>query len=224
MIGDMKEDPEQEGVQLEWRKLELEEKKFSHVQMMDAKKLKSERSAKLWSQLSLFVPLAILLVGFILNSRAEHSRRYREQQDELVKGKRDFITRQLSEFYYPIQLRLHKGNAVFEKWNATTDKKLARQIEETFIIPNHEEIVKIIDTRFDLIRNDSEYAEDLVELMDALKAYERHVALYKALRDTGDSRKPIQLGEPYPKKFFRLIEKRVADLENQRDDLQAVSP
>jgi hypothetical protein len=216
-------DPEQERLELERRKLELEERKFGHAQKMDEKKLESERTSKLWSQLSIFFPLVILLVGFFLNSSAEQHRRDLARQEEIVKGRRDFITEQLSKFYYPIQLRLHKDNAIFKTWNenrfSTTNRKLAKQIEETFVIPNHEEIIKIIDTHFDLIRNDSEYEEDLTPLMDALKAYERHVALYKALRDTGDSRKPIQLSEPFPKEFFRLIEQRIADLENQRDDV-----
>lgn len=222
--GSVKIDPEQERLELERRKLELEERRFAYAQMIDGKKLKSERTAKLWSQMSMFIPLVILLLGFFLNSHAEQRREDREQQEKLIQQKRDFITRQLSEFYYPIQLRLHKDNAVFATWNeqrfSTTNRELAKRIEETFVIPNHEEIIKIIDTNFYLIRNDSDYEEDLAPLMNSLKAYERHTAVYRALKDTGDSRKPIHLSEPFPKEFFRLIEQRIADLENQRDDLQ----
>lgn len=216
-------DFEHEKLELERKKLELEEMKLNHAKIMDEKKLASDSLAKRWTQFSVFIPVIILLGGFFLNSYSERLRRDQAQKEELIKQKRQFIEKQLAEFYYPIQLRLHKNHSVFDNFNknreAKTDMKLARRIEETFVLPNHEENIKIIDEHFNLIKNDSDNAQKLAPLMQAMNAYESHVAVYKALKDTGDYRTPIQLNEPFPKEFFRLIEVRIAELENQRDDL-----
>lgn len=217
-----KTDVDQDKLELERRRLELEELKFNYAKDIDEKKLKSDRSAKLWSQFSLLTPIILLLVGFFLNSYSERSKRTQAQHEEVIKEKRQFVEKQLAEFYYPIQLRLNKDNAYFQTWRNTLkagDIKIAMKLEEEFMLPNHEEIIKIIDAHFDLIKNVSDEDKKLYPLMDAMKAYERHVAVYKALKDVGDSRKPIQLRERFPKEFFALIDKRIADLENQRDAL-----
>jgi hypothetical protein len=218
-----KTDIESEKLELDRRRLELEELKFTHAKAIDEKKLKADRSSKLWSQFSIFTPVVVILLGFALNSYSERLKVDRARFEETNKQKRQFIEKQLSEFYYPIQLRLNKDNAFFEIWRnnqqESGDMKIARKIEDDFVLPNHEEIIKIIDAHFDLIKNDSDDEEKLYPLMDAMKAYERHVAVYKALKETGDTRKPIQLRERFPKEFFGLIDKRIAELENRRDDL-----
>jgi hypothetical protein len=218
-----KVDIEHERLELERRKFELEERKLEYAKAIDEKKLKSDSVAKRWSQFSVFVPIIILLAGFFLNSCSERLKREQTQREDLIKQKRQYIEKQLSEFYYPIQLRLHKDNAIFDIWNknhgSEEDNKLSKQLEDNFVIPNHEEIIKIIDAHFELIKNETDDEKKIAPLMKAMKDYESHVAVYKALKDTGDNRKPIQLNEPFPKEFFRLIEVRIAELENKRDDL-----
>jgi hypothetical protein len=211
---------ELEKFQLEVRKFELEKEKFNYTKTIDKQKLKSDRLTKFWTQFSILTPLLILIVGFFLNSYSERTKREHTQQEGVTNSKRSYIEKQLSQFYYPIQLRLNKDNAFFTtSRNEKVDETLRKKIEDDFMIPNHEEILRIIDDHFDLIKNESEDDSQVKPLINAIKAYERHVAIYKVLKGTGDLRKPIQVGEKFPKEFFTLIDRRIADLENQRDKL-----
>jgi len=230
-----KTDVDQEKLELERRRLELEELKFNYAKDIDEKRLKSERLAKLWSQFSLLTPIIILLVGFFLNSYTERAKRTQDQNLAAIKEKRQFIEKQLAEFYYPIQLRLNKDRAWLEKRGdfrkagdvnikialklQEVNNKIALKLEEEFMLPNHLEITKIIDAHFDLIKNDSDKDKKLNPLMEAMKEYVRHVAVLKALMDVGDHRQPVEVGVPYPKEFLVLIDNRIADLEKQRNTL-----
>lgn len=226
--GGTNANPEQEKFELERKKFELEEIKFHHSKNLDYQKLKTDRVAKLWTPLSIFTPMAVFLIGFYLNSGSEQAKREQANREEVIKSKRQFVEKQLAEFYYPIQLRLHKDNAFFTTWRellltgGERNIGIAKKIETQFILPNHEEIIKIIDLHFDLIKNDMEFDTATYNLMDTIKVYQRHVAVYKLLKLTGDSRRPAQVKQPFPKPFFRLIEDRIVDLENQRDSLLSV--
>src|SRR2546423_14471831 len=109
-----KADAEQEKLELERKRFELEEMKFAHAKTMDEKKLKSERSTKLWRKFSIFTPLIILLVGVFLISYGERLKREQVLKLETVKGQRQFVAKQMAEFDYPTQFRLIKGGGVFD--------------------------------------------------------------------------------------------------------------
>src|SRR5262245_19997918 len=111
---DNKIDTEQEKFEIERKKFELEREKYDYSKTIDQQKLKSDRVTKRWSQFSIFIPVVILLVGFFLNSNAERAKREGIQHEEFIRAQRQFVEKQLAEFYYPIQLRLNKDNAFFK--------------------------------------------------------------------------------------------------------------
>ena len=123
----------------------------------------------------------------------------RDELEDLRRGKRiDLLERQLSRFYWPLYFHLQKDNAV---WSRLRDRALgkddlreqvARQIEKDFILPNHEETVQVIESNIHLTGANE-------ELLRQLLAYIRHVAVYNAMRSSGDyTHDPISLGEPWP--------------------------
>jgi hypothetical protein len=91
--------------------------------------------------------------------------------------------------------------------------ELARQIEISFLIKNHEEIVSIIEGNVYLAQADDELLSDLV-------AYIKHVAVYKSLREAKNyDRNPIDLGDPFPKYLIKRIEERLKLLQDEYDKL-----
>jgi hypothetical protein len=168
----------------------------------------------------------LLLAGFLVNKSIERFRAAQALANDLHKQKfatqLQLMERQLSEFYWPIYLRLQKDNVV---WRRILDRKKAgddplqkigTEIETNFILPNHGEIVKIIETKIHLAKlND--------ELLQPLLAYIKHVAVYKAAKDAGyTDLLPIHLQEPWPADFFPAIEKRTKALQGEYDKLLAL--
>jgi hypothetical protein len=104
---------------------------------------------------------------------------------------------------------LQKDNAVWQKILDSRNKedslrqRVGTEIEKTFILPNHDEIIKLIESKIHLAKADA-------ELLNQLLTYIRHIAVYKAMRSSGVFEyDPIHLGEPWPEKLFPLIEERL---------------
>jgi hypothetical protein len=165
----------------------------------------------------------LLLAGFLLNRFLETFKadRARENEREKLRNQKqiDYLERRLSEFYNPICIRLHIDGAT---WRRILDRehgdddlrsKVGRQIEKDVLLPNHEAIVGIIQTKIHLAVADQDE-------LAALLAYVRHVAVYRALRAVGcNDRDPIALGEPWPKDFLPIIERTSARLQAEYDKL-----
>jgi hypothetical protein len=171
----------------------------------------------------LAIGILLLLAGFLINKSLEKFRATRALMNDLDKQRfatqLQLIERQLSEFYWPIYLRLQKDNVVWrrildkKKENNDPLQKIGVEIEANFILPNHDEIVKIIETKIHLARLDE-------ELLQPLLAYIKHVAVYKAARAAGHSDLfPIHFQEPWPAIFFPTIEKRTKELQKEYDKL-----
>jgi hypothetical protein len=104
----------------------------------------------------------------------------------------EFLEKQLSQFYWPIYMRLEIDNAV---WERILDKengedqlrqRIGKEIEKNFIIPNHEEIVKIMQSNMHVAVPDA-------KTFQAILQYIRHVAVYKAMRAAECYDKSIRL-------------------------------
>lgn len=171
----------------------------------------------------------LLLAGYLINKSIERFKSAQSLKNEL--NKQRFVTqlqlleRQLSEFYWPIYLRLQKDNVVWKRLlDRKKDKsdplnKIGTEIETHFILPNHDEIVKIIETKIHLAKPNE-------ELLEPLLAYMKHVAVYKASKSAGYSdvhNDPflIKLQEPWPEGFFPAIEKRTKALQSEYDNILA---
>jgi hypothetical protein len=165
--------------------------------------------------------LLVLVAGFWLNKVLETVRSNNALKTELAKIRDtrnlDFLARQLSEFYWPLYVRLQYDNVVWRRIldaNQGDDEirqKLGREIERNFVLPNHEEMVRIIRSNMHLMENDG-------IALDAMLRYIRHVAVYKAMRSAGvEDRFPDALGEPWPRELFPRIEHMAYKLQAQYD-------
>jgi hypothetical protein len=129
----------------------------------------------------------------------------------------DTLAARLAEFYWPIYLRLQRDNIVWEKIldrdHADEDRKqLAHKIEELVLLPNHEEVVSIIERAIHLAGADPPFEK-------ALLAYVRHVDIYRSLRAAGIRKDPLRVGEPYPSELFSLLRDRLAQYQGEYDEL-----
>ena len=165
----------------------------------------------------------LLLAGFGLNRFLERFKadRARENDRERLRAQKqlDYLERRLSEFYYPIYVRLHIDGATWrrildrEQGNDDLRSRVGTQIEKDVLLPNHDAIVGIIQSKIHLAEADQ-------QAFDAMLAYVRHVAVYRALRSVGSNdRDPINLNEPWPKEFLPIIEKTTYKLQTAYDSL-----
>lgn len=168
----------------------------------------------------------LLFAGYKLNQLMERFKadRARENDRERLRAQKlDYLERQLSEFYYPICVRLHIDTAT---WRRILDREhgdgdiraqVGARIERDVLLPNHEAIVSIIQSKFHL-------AEDDPEGFDTMLKYVRHVAVYRAMRAVGfNDRDPISLDEPWPRNFLPIMERTAARLQREYDALLAPS-
>lgn len=129
------------------------------------------------------------------------------------------LEKRLSQFYWPIYLRLQRDNVVWEKIlerqnpNDSERRDLAYQIEEGVLLPNHSEIVKIIEENIHLAGSDATFEKHLMDYM-------RHVDVYRSCRAAGIRDKdPIYFGEPYPQGFFDALSERLRKYQNEYEKL-----
>lgn len=155
------------------------------------------------------------VLGFILKSFWD---RFWKRRDEIRAKKIETLERQLFEFYMPIYLRLQKDNVIWQRIldRASEDEirqKVGAEIDKSVILPNHREIVKIIETKSHLSKADKELSSEILQ-------YLKHVTIYEALRTSGITAvDPIHLGEPWSNRFFELIEAKVSSLQSEYDSL-----
>lgn len=210
---------------LEDRKIALEREKFEYQKQQDERRANTEGQSKRWTQLSVLIPILAIILSFLANSTLDRNKNIAASRQEQLRADRDFIDRQLSNFYYPIFLRLEKDSATWtlagqlseESRNKVTPQ-FSEYIENGILLPNHQEIVEIIDGRLSLIKNGREQY-DPSELIAAIKKYQRHVAAYRALRAINNfGANPIELCPDckFPAEFPKLISERIRDLEAQR--------
>ncbi len=138
----------------------------------------------------------------------------------------EFIEKQISEFYWPIYLRLEKDNVMWKRIKSLSPEKnvipeaASDVIEKEFILKNHQEIVNIIETKIHLAEN----ATSSKELINELLQYIKHIAVYKTIRSLKEFQKfnPIDLNEPFPEKLFPLIESNFRELQKRYEYLKKV--
>jgi hypothetical protein len=161
----------------------------------------------------------LLLAAWWLNRLLHVFKSHQDLKNELAKLRDarhiEFLDKQLSQFYYPIYVRLHIDNAV---WKRILDKRggddelrrrLATAIEKNTILPNHEEVVRIIQSNIHLAESDG-------AAFEAMLRYISHVAVYKAVREAGcHDRDPASLGEPWPQDLLPMIVKTTGVLQDR---------
>jgi hypothetical protein len=141
----------------------------------------------------------------------------RREWESLVLTKRvEVLDLQLSEFYWPLYIRLEKNEVIWKRIldvgeQDDTRRRLAEEIERGVILPNHAEITAIIESRLHLAEADTEFRRELLH-------YIHHVTLHKALRAAGDTCTfPMDFGVAWPEKLFPMVRRRTEALQREYD-------
>lgn len=179
--------------------------------------------------------VAVALVGYWINRSIEKFKsneavflELKKQnltlQNTIIQDKRDrklkHIESQLKEFYYPIYYRLQKDDALWRlspqlsKKEGSLPVEANDLIEKKYILKNHQEIVEVIESKSNLIEEDSEFQEQIRE-------YIKHVAIYETIRsvDTLKHLNPIDFQSHYPKQFKVLVENKIKVLRTEYEQL-----
>jgi hypothetical protein len=141
----------------------------------------------------------------------------RREWESLVLTKRvEVLDLQLSQFYWPLYIRLEKNEVIWKRIfdvgeQDENKRRLAAEIENSVILPNHAEIVAIIETRMHLAEADAGFTRELLH-------YIHHVTLHRALRAAGDTQTfPADFGIAWPEKLFPMVRRRTEALQREYD-------
>jgi hypothetical protein len=169
------------------------------------------------SPLAFLGGLGLAILGFLGRSLWDIVMKRRESLRDLqIKGRIDRLEKQLSQFYWPIYLRLIQNEATWERILGPGDAERARTLRSVFereiILPNHAEIVARLQSGSYLADADYDFRRLIAD-------YLHHVAVYRSLRDAGDDRLPAQAGAPFPQRLSREFETRTLTLQAEYDTL-----
>ncbi len=161
---------------------------------------------------NLIVPGLLAAIGFIGKSLWDV---YSKNRESKIKLKEE----QLSKFYYPLLIRLEKDNVTWElilhKGKDNLDAKIGENIEKNVILPNHDEMLKILENNISLCQNE--------ELMKMLKHYIKHVLIYKAIRASGDNETfPYNYNKilMWDDNLFPFIQRETENIQKQLNELK----
>lgn len=155
-------------------------------------------------------PILLVVVGFVCRSAWDLLTKRRESLRDLqLKIRIARLETQLSEFYWPIYLRLIQNEAT---WEHLLGSPFGRVFEKEIVLPNHEAIVARIQGCAHLADADRDFRRLIAE-------YLCHVAVYKALRAAEDHRLPAQVHAPWPQGLNREFELRTLRLQREYDEL-----
>lgn len=149
-----------------------------------------------------------------------------EQQLALTRlnAELELIEKQISDFYWPIYLRLEKDNIMWHRIKSLSSAKdvlpeaASNVIEREFILNNHQEIIDIIESKIHLAGNIANNRE----LMNELLKYIKHIAIYKTIRSVKELYKfnPIDFKEPFPDNLYPLIQRNFYELQDKYESLK----
>jgi hypothetical protein len=141
----------------------------------------------------------------------------RREWESLVLSKRvEVLDLQLSQFYWPLYIRLEKNEVIWKRIFDVGEgdegkRRLAAEIENSVVLPNHAEIVAIIETRMHLAEADADFTRELLH-------YIHHVTLHRALRAAGDTQTfPTDFGVAWPARLFPMVRRRTEALQREYD-------
>ncbi len=155
------------------------------------------------------------IVGILFKNWIDYIKKIRlEEERNLIRARLEYIRRQLSEFYWPLEAALIKDEAIWrlrkniEELEDEQEREKAREtIERELLLPNHEKMVQIIQGKLHL----AGYASP----PEAYKKYLEHVAAFQTLRLSGIKLPPSQVGAPWPADFEKEVHEKTNELSKE---------
>lgn len=133
-----------------------------------------------------------------------------DKKREIDKIQLRHITSQLQEFYWPILVRLEKNNSVYRKLE---DFFFGERLDEDVVLPNHLEIVNILENNLHLAEADSRFLKEISH-------YLGHVYMFQALRKNGFDGYPEGYGgHGYRSEFYEVVKARTNFFQTRYESL-----
>jgi hypothetical protein len=143
-------------------------------------------------------------VGYLIKSVADQEATFQEKADELRdEHQLAFEAERLKDFWWPVYFRLKLDTDVWGAILSTkADPELAKlrpELVDKFLLPNHDEVVKVIEGKFYLGASsmDEHLRSLFIEYID-------HVAVFHAIRNAANSdptlsgKVPATFKRPFP--------------------------
>lgn len=177
-------------------------------------KFKHEVSLTILDKLILAGMIAVLTFG--LNLVQDRVKARSDEKREIKKEQRAEIQRQLNDFYIPLTDLLQKDNNL---WSGVIGPEsvdsgpFREKLEKSIILDNHDAAVSIIQKHRNVVKDDI--------LAKELDLYEEHVAIYKTLRNSGDTRTPEQYDHrfKFPTELYKLMSAKEQELQKEYTEL-----
>jgi hypothetical protein len=136
---------------------------------------------------------------------------------ETWKIRREELEKRLSQFYWPLYWRLKRDDDLWERvyihpMATDASKRLASEITDKVLLPNHVAAVDIIRSNIHLANADP-------ELLILLNRYDRHVHVFQSLRSANINADPIDVGEGYPPGLSEAVHARLTKYQSDYDEL-----
>lgn len=208
------------SAQLEKLKLEidlLKEQRDFQVQKLELETSELQIRNKWANRTAQYIPLITVIVtvaGFCFGvyqfrsqQRENFNRTKTERDIEIAKQTRQHIEKELAGFYYPISMRLKIDDALWPKLSNMQDQKLRLELEKSIVLPNQEEILKIILQNPEVLKEDEKLREQVFKFI-------KHAVIQKSLRQAAQfNRDAISEDEGWPADFEPAIDKQAAVLQ-----------
>ena len=160
----------------------------------------------------LFLAGLLILAGYWLNGRLEEFKSDLAAQRTVAEERRSFMSTQLSEFYWPLYLRLQTDT---DAWIVAPDASsgLGSALDDEVLRPNRKAIAKVIEEKFYLAHADAQLLEKLQRLL-------RHIAVSEALRAQGSKEDPCRVKKDYcwPDDVLPAVREATLKLQKSYDD------
>ena len=155
----------------------------------------------------------LLIAAYWLNGRLETIKSELTDQRSVAQERRALLSRQLSEFYWPLYFRLRKDTDVWEVFPNARDL-MGSALDEGILRPNRQEMARLIDEKVYLAHADAELLEKFQRLL-------KHIAVSETLRATGSKNDPQQVDPKYgwPSDVLPAVEKDTLKLQREFDSL-----
>ena len=143
-------------------------------------------------------------LGFYFNRRFAHFSNDMKRAEEYRAERIQYLKSKLQLFLDPVLQAIEIDNITWERIQSLSDdkdvfsKKLSVAVEHDFLMENHKKAAECVQKNLHFLALDHPLRKTLIE-------YVKHVAVYAALRKTGEDLNPIDVNVEFPDQLESLL-------------------
>ena len=163
----------------------------------------------------LVIAVLLLIAASWFNNRLKSFESQLTEQRLVSEERRAFVGRQLSEFYWPLYLRLQKDTVIWKAYPDAKDRAMGSILELKVLLPNRLEISKLIEEKVYLAHPDEALMNVLLKLL-------RHIAISEALHAQGSLITPYEMNKEYgwpDDEALTIVKNKTTELQKEYDSL-----